>query len=266
MLRELGRLREITFRGSEEGTGTPCDLDRFDREYLHLFIWNREKREIAGAYRLGQADVLLNRHGLKGLYTRTLFKYQRRLLNQINPALEMGRSFVRPEYQRSFTSLLLLWRGIGEFVVRNPRYKALFGPVSINREYQSLSKQLMVSFIRLNNFEDALSQCVRPRKPFKMPYPRGYDLTLTSSVIRDVDGISSLIAEIENDHKGIPVLLKQYIKLGGKILAFNRDPDFSDVLDGLIYVDLSKTKPRLLARYMGKEGTQSFLAYHRVEQ
>lgn len=110
LLREIGRLREATFRATGEGTGRPSDIDLFDSYYLHLFVWSRQRRELVGAYRLGRVDEILRRFGRKGLYTHTLFRYTRALLDRIGPALELGRSFVRREYQRSFSPLMLLWR------------------------------------------------------------------------------------------------------------------------------------------------------------
>ena len=114
LLREIGRLRESAFRAAGEGTGKPLDLDRFDEHYLHLWIWNRRAGEIVGAYRIGAADEVRRRHGLNGLYTRTLFAFNDEFVERIDPALEMGRSFVRPEYQREFAPLLLLWKGIAK--------------------------------------------------------------------------------------------------------------------------------------------------------
>lgn len=141
ILQEIGRLRELTFRGVGEGTGNTIDLDRFDESYLHLFAWKPATSEIVGAYRLAGTDML------RDLYTRTLFKYEDSFLDRIGPALELGRSFVRPEYQRGFAPLLALWKGIGAYVASNPRYKVLFGPVSISNQYQAVSRELMVTFL-----------------------------------------------------------------------------------------------------------------------
>jgi len=135
-MREIGRLREITFRAVGEGTGRGLDLDGFDPHYRHLVLWHEENSEIAGAYRLGATDEILPGRGPAGLYTTTLFRMSRRLLRELTPGLEMGRSFVRAEYQRSFQPLLQLWKGIGAFVVANPRYRLLFGPVSISASYR----------------------------------------------------------------------------------------------------------------------------------
>ncbi len=264
VLHEIGRLRELTFRQAHEGTGQAIDLDAFDEHYLHLFIWNPRKNELAGAYRIGQTDVLLPKFGIKGLYSSTLFKYRRELLDQLNPGLEMGRSFIRPEYQRNYSALLLLWKGIGAYVARHPEYLHLFGPVSINNEYQSTSRQLLVRFLRCNSYDSGFARLIRPRTPMPQQKIRHHDDETFQKVVRSVDDVSSLIRDIETDHKGIPILLKQYLKLGGKLLAFNIDPDFSDVLDGLIWVDLRKTDPRTMIKYMGKEHFARFREYHRL--
>jgi len=84
--------------------------------------------------------------------------------------------------------------------------------------------------------------------------------------IRDLDNISELITQIESDDKGVPILLKQYLKLGGRLLGFNIDPDFNDALDGLIMVDLRNTDVRTLQKYMGRQEARQFLEFHRVLQ
>lgn len=265
ILREIGRLREVTFRGTHEGTGKEIDLDEFDDYYDHLFVWNREKNELVGAYRIGRTDDIIRRFGKKGLYTSTLFKMKSSLFNEINPALEMGRSFVRPEYQRSFAPLLLLWKGIGQFVNKHPQYRVLFGPVSISSEYHSLSRHLMVTFLKLNNYLPDMAKKVRPKRPYRGRSVKGID-PKNRNMIGTLEDVSELVSEFESDNKGVPILLKQYLKLGGKILGFNVDPDFSDVLDGLILVDLTKTDRKILRRYMGDEGLASFLQFHGLEE
>lgn len=264
IMREIGRLREITFRGVGEGTGKELDLDLFDDYYLHLFIWNRVAREIVGAYRLGLADVICDRFGYKGLYTRSLFRFDERLISCLQPAIELGRSFVRPEYQKAYSSLLLLWKGIATFLARNPRYRYLFGPVSITNEYRDASRNLMLRSLRLSNFAPELARFVKPRKR-----PGRYRRAEWASddfnpYLNDLENVSAMIQDIEQDRKGIPILLRQYLKLGGRILAFNVDPGFSSVVDALIAMDLHSTDPRILARYMGRENAASYLG-HQVD-
>jgi len=251
-LQEIGRLREVTFRGVGEGTGRSVDLDRFDQHYLHLFAWKAATNEIVGAYRLGGTDVD------QDLYTATLFKYDAAFLNKLGPALELGRSFVRPEYQRGFAPLLALWKGIGAYVARNPRYKVLFGPVSISNQYQAVSRELMVTFLERHASLREWMGLISTRSPLKRRL-RKPELPAAGF---DAEDLSALVSDLEPSGAGIPVLLRQYLKLGGKLLGFNVDPEFSDVLDGLIVIDLTKTEPRLLERYLGRTEASQFLAHH----
>ena len=264
IMREIGRLREVTFREVNEGTGQAIDLDRFDDYYTHVFMWQREKREVIGAYRLGKTDVIMGQLGKKGLYTTTLFKYRKKLLKKISPALEMGRSFIRSEYQRSYSSLLVLWKGLAHYIARYPDYKILFGPVSINSDYQSTSRQLLVGFLKQNESMPDLAKMVKARKPMRSNPLKWWKLRKVKQAVKDLDEVESLISDIETNLTGIPILLRQYLRLGGKLLAFNIDPDFSYVLDGLILVDLTKTDRKVLERYMGRDNMRHFLAYHGI--
>jgi len=261
-LLEMGRLREITFRKVGEGTGRSCDLDQFDQHYDHLLVWNREKRELVGAYRIAKTDVVIDAMGSRGLYTGTLFRLRRDFYRRIQPALELGRSFVRPEYQKGVLPLLLLWKGLGQYVAAFPKYNILFGPVSISKDYCSSSRELMVSFLRSRHGDRKMDDCVRPRKAFRPRKATGCDPRNFSSLLADLDELSSVVSDLESDQKGIPVLLHQYLQLGGRILEFSVDRKFSNVLDGLIVVDLTQAKRRQLDRYMGKENAGNFLALH----
>jgi putative hemolysin len=262
VLAEIGRLREKTFRAAGEGTGKSTDLDRFDNFYIHFFLWHKQKMEVAGAYRLAPTDEILPRYGKKGLYTQTLFRYRKEFLEMMGPALEMGRTFVRVEYQKEYSALLLLWKGIGRFVSKNPRYRILFGAVSISNDYSSYSRQLMVSFLRLNNFFQELSRMVKPRRHFRNQKIIALSRERVKFRGDDLEELSAWVSCVEEDSKGVPILLKQYLKLGGKFLSFNVDPDFGDVVDGLILVNLTETDDRILKRYMTDEGYERFMAYH----
>ncbi|MBI5764796.1 MAG: lysophospholipid acyltransferase family protein [Planctomycetes bacterium] len=261
VLREIGRLRESTFRLVGEGTGREIDLDRFDEHYLHLFVWNTESRQIVGAYRMGQTDVLLKRFGADGLYTSTLFNYRPRLLEQLTPGLELGRSFVIPDYQRNFSPLLLLWKGIGRFVALHPRYRRLFGAVSISDDFQSMTKQLLMAFLKANSFDHELASLVRPKKPPKVQRFRDAEPRCLATMVNDVADVEELVSEIESNRRNVPVLLRQYLKLNAKLLGFNIDPDFGDVLDGLVMVDLAKVDRTILNRYLGMDNVAEFLAF-----
>jgi putative hemolysin len=261
LLHEIGRLREETFRPVGEGTGMEIDTDRFDLTYRHLVLWDEVNQRLAGAYRFGKTDEIVARQGVKGLYSSTLFKFRPELFEHISPAMEMGRSFVCKDYQKSYQPLLLLWRAIGEYVARNPHYTKLFGCVSVSSDYSAVSREVIVEFMRKHSSLPALAHLVKPKRPPKLKYMKRLDTMLPEAAFGDPEELPSVVGDIEVD-KSIPVLLKQYLKLGGKILAFNMDPDFGDCMDGLIVVDLLHTDPKLLARFMGPEKADAFLAHH----
>ena len=267
VLREIGRLRELSFRAANEGTGKAIDLDRFDDHYLHLFIWNAEAAEIVGAYRVGATDRILERHGRQGLYSSTLFDSHMAFFRRLGPALELGRSFVRPEYQRSYSPLLLLWKGIGSFIAREPRYRTLFGPVSISRDYSDLSRCLIATTLLAHSQAKDLALMVKPKHPANLRPVRvqGCDFSQRQVSFQDFKEMCSVIADVEFKQRDVPVLLRHYLNLGGQILAFNIDRNFGRVMDGLIVVDLTQTDPKTLQRYLGPEGAAAFLSYHRSD-
>ncbi len=255
VLPEIGRLREIAFRHAGEGTGSPRDLDRFDETYDHLFVWDRMKQEIAGAYRIGATDIVAAGGDVAGLYTRTLFDYDAGLLDQIGPALELGRAFVQPAYQRDFSPLLLLWKGISRVVVQSRRYRRLFGVVSVSDRYDSTSRQLLVKFLQSTRFDVDLGGLVRA----KNPPPSPSDGFVKSATVASLDQVSAIIKAIEPDGKDMPILLRQYLKLNAKLLGFTVDEKFGNVLDGLVLVDLADVEPAILSRYMGRAETAAFV-------
>lgn len=265
VIQEVGRLRELTFREAGEGTGRCSDLDQFDHYYSHLVLWSKTRLEIAGAYRLGLTTEILPPLGIPGLYTSTLFRYQAEFFQAIGPAMELGRSFVRPEYQKQYAPLLALWKGIGRYVGLHPQFAVLFGAVSISQRYNRLSRELIFRFFQGQKKNDGLSTLLAPRTPFRpSPFLASIGPGYCNSV-RDLDQLADPIADIEHDGKGIPILIRHYAKLGGRMLSFNVDRDFSNVLDGLVLVDLRRSDPSLLARYMGEAELTAFRSYHGLE-
>jgi putative hemolysin len=263
MLEEIGVQRERCFRAVGEGTGKGFDLDHFDAWYLHLFLWNPERRELAGAYRMGLSDQILQSRGPAGLYTTTLFRLNHALLERMDPGLEMGRSFVREGYQGTHGPLMLLWRGIGRYLSQHPRYRHLFGAVSISVRYRPLSRALMADFCRHHlelEGQNPIAKALLPRHPFAPALSasaRG-----TRKLLKDMDDLDEAVSFIENGRYGVPVLLKHYSRIGGRFAGFNLDPSFNNAVDGLVVVDLLKTPPRVLARYMGSEEARIFHAHH----
>ena len=238
LMHEIGRQREITFRAVGEGTNRGLDLDEYDLYYHQLFIWDNEAKALVGAYRVGKGKDIYNLYGSKGFYIRSLFNTDARFDNIFSQSLELGRSFIVKEYQRKPLSLFLLWKGILYFLLKNPDYRYLIGPVSISNDFSSLSKNLIVSFVRSNCFNHELATWVKPIKEFRPNWQKDIDSEL---IVKHNDGdlerLDKAIQDIEK-HLKLPILLKKYFSLNAKILGFNIDPKFNNCLDGFLMLDI----------------------------
>lgn len=239
MMQEIGRQREITFRAVGEGTNRQIDIDEFDLYYHQLFIWDNTNQALVGAYRIGKGNEIIQNYGLKGFYIQSLFRIDPKAVNVLNQSLELGRSFITSEYQKQPFSLFMLWKGILYFLLKNPEYRFLMGPVSISNQYSTISKSLIIKFITDHFFNYEISKMFKPRNAFK---PKAnYDLDiLLENTQRNLNKLDAIIADIEFDNYKVPVLLKKYLKLNAEIVGFNIDPLFNNALDGLIFLDLLK--------------------------
>lgn len=249
LMREIGRLREITFRSVGEGSNKPEDLDEYDLYYLHLFIWDREKEKIVGAYRIGAGDYIMQSFGKKGFYLRSLFKIQDQMDDMLSKSIELGRSFIVKEYQQHRLPLFLLWQGIYTFLNKEKKFKYLIGPVSISGAYSDVSLGLIKLFVEQHYFDHELAKWVKPRKSFK-PNFKGIDheplLQCANSDPRKMD---HLIADIEPGKMKLPILLKKYFAQNAKIIGFNVDPDFNNTLDGFIVCKIDELPMEIKERF-----------------
>lgn len=249
--------RERTFRAVDEGTGQELDRDNFDSYYWHLWAWNKKKQEIVGAYRVGKTDEIISEHGLDALYSRTVYKFDESFMNQIGSAIEVGRSFVTLPYQGHPKVLDLLWRGIGAFMVQNPKYHTLFGGVSISQQYSSLARAFLADAM-MTNFcvSQEWQQHVRPQAPLRVSGKLWTPDVLAS--LGNIAVINKLLGNLDQG-KRIPILLRHYLALNGRFASFAVNKGFNDSLDGLIIVDLREAPAKYLNRYLGKEGSQMFM-------
>jgi len=250
LIREIGRLRELTFREVGEGTNKSIDLDEYDIYYHHLFIWDITAKRIVGAYRIGLGDEIFYSLGKKGFYLNELFKIKEQFVPVLRKSLELGRSFIRKEYQQKPLPLFLLWKGILKYLIDNPRYRYLIGPVSISNTFSKFSKSLIVDYINRNHFDHEMAQYVRPRKKFKVDFS-SVDTDILLAGEDSFKGLDNLISEVETESMKVPVLLRQYIALNAKIICFNIDPKFADCLDGFLVLDLQKVPQDILDK-LGK--------------
>lgn len=250
---EIARLRELVFREHDEGSGQPIDTDKFDATYTQLFIANRTKGQIIGAYRMGQTDKLLENGGIENLYLSQMFDFQPSFISQTEPCLEMGRSFLVPEYQKSFYGLYLLWRGIGAFACKFPQYRRLYGTVSISKLYDKRSIAVM---------EKAMVKTrpdVKPKTPYNLPlHPELTDFDKQHDIKNNV---TAFLKALEQDGKDVPVLLKHYMRLGAEFYCLGMDSSFADTPGLLLCVDLLNIPDKLAKQYLA-EGLEGFRSYH----
>ncbi|MFH2143857.1 MAG: GNAT family N-acyltransferase [Bacteroidota bacterium] len=239
VLNEIGRLRELTFREVGEGTNRSIDIDEFDLYYHQLFIWDTDKKQIVGAYRVGKGKEIFTKFGINGFYTQSLFRIKKGFYPVLKESIELGRSFIVVEYQRQILPLFLLWKGILYFLLKNPEYRYLFGPVSISNRFSKLSKGLIINFIKNNYYDHNMARHINPRKGFHAEIDSDIDTEIfLEKSSNDLNQFDKIIEDIESTNFKMPVLLKKYIKLNAKLIGFNIDPKFNNALDGLIILDL----------------------------
>ncbi|MGY8910544.1 MAG: GNAT family N-acyltransferase, partial [Flavobacteriales bacterium] len=239
LLHEIGRLREITFREVGEGTNKEIDLDKFDKYYHHLLLWDREANCLAGAYRMGLGKEIYKKHGINGFYIQTLFRIEPELYQMMENTIEMGRAFIIGEYQQKPMPLFLLWKGIVHVTLRYPEYKYLMGGVSISNQFSDFSKSLMIEFMKSHYYDPYVAQYIYPKKEYKVKLKDGDKDFLFDATKADMQKFDKIIDEIEPGALRIPVLIKKYVKQNARLVAFNVDPKFNNAIDGLMYIKVS---------------------------
>ncbi|HET7126764.1 MAG TPA: GNAT family N-acetyltransferase, partial [Lysobacter sp.] len=253
LLREIGRLRELTFRAAGEGTGRSLDLDAWDSWYEHIVLWDAAESKIAGAYRIARGAPVLAAHGIRGLYTASLFDYADDAIARIAQGMELGRSFVAPDYWGS-RSIDYLWQGIGAYLRAHPKVRYLFGAVSISAALPPQARAQIVAHYA--HFHGGVDGEVVSKRPFAYAAAESQDAALDADTAFRV-----LKANLDALGAQVPMLYKQYVDLcepgGARFLAFGVDPDFSDAVDGLIEVDISRMRTKKRQRYLGETGVQA---------
>lgn len=245
-LLEIGRLREITFRTVDEGSNKPRDIDEFDLYYEQLIIWDKEAGQLVGGYRIGRGDFIYSSYGIKGFYIASLFKFDKAFAPILKQSTELGRAYIVPDYQRKRLPLFLLWRGILAFLLKNPQFKYLIGPLSISKMYSDISKQLIIEFVQKHYYNHELAQLVKPRRAYKVKIKDIDTDILIENFEGEIQKLDNFIEDIEPFHLRIPVLMKKYIKQNARIICFNVDPKFSDTLDGLMLLDIAELPPETI--------------------
>lgn len=239
LLHEIGRLREISFRDVGEGTNKAIDLDIYDKYYYHLFLWDKEANCLAGAYRMGLGKEIYKKYGIHGFYIQTLFRIEPELHQMMSNTIEMGRAFIRKEYQQKPMPLFLLWKGIVHITLRYPAYKYLMGGVSISNQFSDFSKSLMIEFMKSHYYDPYIAQYIHPKREYKVKLKNGDKDFVFDATKADMQKFDKIIDEIEPGALRIPVLIKKYIKQNARLVAFNVDPKFNNAIDGLMYIKVA---------------------------
>lgn len=263
IMNEIGRLRETTFRLVGEGTNQPLDIDEYDLYYYQLFIWDEDEKKIVGAYRVGKGNEIMLQYGIKGFYIQSLFRINRRFYPILSQSLELGRSFIVPDYQKKPMPLFLLWKGILYFLLKNPEYRYLVGPVSISNRFSTFSKGVIIKFIKDHYYNNTFSKYIKPRKKFRVPTHK-IDTDIIFENSNDINKLDRFIKDIETGHLPIPVLLKKYLKQNGKIVQFNIDPKFNNALDGLLVLDMYDVPPETISSLSKEINDESILERYSV--
>ena len=239
ILREIGRLREVTFRAVGEGTNQSIDLDRYDTFYKHMFLWDDDAKCIAGAYRMGLGKDIYAKHGIEGFYLTELFRFEPELYSMMEQSIEMGRAFIIGEYQLKPMPLFLLWKGIVHTTLRYPEHKYLIGGVSISNQFSDFSKSLMIEFMKSHFYDPYVAQYVQAKKEYKVQLKDADKDFVFNEAEADLNKFDKLIEEVEPGGLRLPVLIKKYIKQNARVVAFNVDPLFNNSVDGLMYIRIA---------------------------
>ncbi|MBL8499504.1 MAG: lysophospholipid acyltransferase family protein [Nitrosomonas sp.] len=252
VMREIGRLRELSFRQVQEGTGNALDIDSYDRYYRHLILWDEDELEIIGSYRIGEAARILKTRGAEGLYTHSLFEFNPAFLPYLEQSIELGRSFIQPRYQNK-RSLDYLWYGIGAYLYQHPEIRYMVGPVSMSTVLPETAQQTIANFYHQLCGND--QQLAAPRIPFE--FNTAADFAPFSKAADDAaykHAYSLLKEKLDASGVKVPVLYKQYAELcepgGCEFLGFNIDPQFSNCVDALILVHVGAIKEKKHQRYI----------------
>lgn len=254
LMREIARERERTFRALDEGSGAELDTDGFDASYVHLFAWDWQSNTLVGTYRMGRTDQLRSAAGKAGLYLSQMFEFAPAFHDSAPPALELGRSFVAPEHQRSYRALYLLWQGIGRYLVQHPQYRRLYGTVSLSRQFNDIAVAMLC---------DALIEpgaAVRPRYPLRTPLPPEWIEFRQLPGSRDLSTLSAIVRSLDASGKDLPVLLRHYHRIGARFHCVAVDPNFRNTPGLLLSVDLDQVEARKIAPFFG-DGLQDYLSY-----
>ncbi len=249
IVRQIGRLREITFRDAGGGTGLDCDLDEFDTDtenpFQQLFVWDPREKEIIGGYRFIHGKTL-RRHenGKINTPTSELFHLSEKFIEQYLPhTIELGRSFVQPNYQptvnlrKGMYALDNIWNGLGAILNQNPDVKYYFGKITMYPHYNVEARDLILYFLQ-KYFGDK-NELVYPHKRLEIKTPESFMAEKFTGGSYEKD-YKILVHLVREKHENIPPLVNAYMNLSSTMLYFGTslNPGFGEVEESGILVTL----------------------------
>lgn len=228
LMRELGRLREITFKDSGGGTGNEIDIDEFDlgdKPFRQLIVWNPEEKEIVGGYRFAQgSNFQIDKNGDVLSPTAELFKFSPKFIKEYLPwSIELGRSFVQPNYQpqinlrKGMYSLDNIWDGLGAIVIDNPGFKYLFGKVTMYPQYDHLARDLVLYF--LQRFFPDPDQLLVPIEELPLRHDKKYLASIFTGSTYE-ENYKILIQRVRAQNENVPPLVNAYMSLSSTMKTF----------------------------------------------
>ena len=265
LMSEIGRCREEAFRAVGEGTNNPIDTDSFDSFYKHLILWHKEDKAVAGAYRLGFGREILDKYGLDGLYTHSLFRYKKDFVPYLEKTIELGRSFISLDYQKEAFPLMLLIKGLFYTVIKYENIRYLIGPVSMSSWYPLFYRSLMIYYLERKHRMDEFAGFIVPKMPFVPDYERVDPALLLENKMESIEKFDRFLCRLSNNEYRLPTLLKKYLKINARLLGYNVDPDFNYCVDGLIMLDLREV-PKSEIDALSKEFIDKDRVYKRFEE
>lgn len=260
IMKEIGRLREEAFRDSGGGSGLAMDIDEFDtmdHPYQQLIVWDPDAERILGGYRyiLG-TDIKLGEDGQPLLATSHMFHFSDKFIKDYLPyTIELGRSFVSPEYQSSkagakaLFALDNLWDGLGALCIVNPAMKYFFGKMTMYPEYNRQARDLIQHFL-FKHFEDK-EKLVTPIDPLKIETSKSYmDGILTENEFKD--DYKLLNAEVRRLGENIPPLVNSYMSLSPTMKTFGGgiNHEFSEAEETCILIAFDEIIESKKARHI----------------
>ncbi len=259
VMREIGRLREVSFGSAGGGTGQEVDIDELDtceHNYDQLIVWSPEDEEILGGYRFFNCAKFQGNLNEIDISTKHYFNFSNRFVSDYLPTtIELGRSWVQPAYQPSATNrkglftLDNLWDGLGALIVLNPEVNYFFGKVTMYKEYNKEARDMLLSF--MNYYFPDKDQLVTPISPLPIIHESKEFLAMLTGLTYK-EGHKILGEVLKEKGERIPPLINSYMNLSDSMKTFGtaENPDFGGVEETGILISIADIHPSKAERHI----------------